>query len=195
MAQELGKRYDIDLPSEASLDTYSYDRKIEEPRSKLRGMRSLLRFKFLKQHGMWKGDLVVKHRQTIFLLTFFIVVAFFSHGLAFVEWDVQRTLKLENPPIDVTVSINGRWIFILTDQGNILIYSADGTLKDKIAVGNHVDAIKSGAREDMLFLTSRKNKTVQGITLDFIHDIDISGSPFKGPTHAPVAIAVFSDFQ
>ena len=144
---------------------------------------------------MWKGGLGVKHKHTIFLLTSFIVVAFFSHSLGSVEWDVQKTLKLENSPLDVAVSINGRWIFILTDQGNVLIYSADGTLKDKIAVGNHVDAIKAGSREEILFLTSRKNKTVQGITLDFVHDIDISGSPFKGPTHAPVVIAVFSDFQ
>ncbi len=137
----------------------------------------------------------MKHRHTISLLMALIVIVFFSHSLASVEWDVQRTLKLENSPVDVAVSVNGKWIFVLTDQGNILIYSADGTLKDKIAVGNHVDGIKAGPREDILFLTSRKNKTVQDITLDFIYDIDISDSPFKGPSHAPVVIVVFCDFQ
>lgn len=146
---------------------------------------------------MYKGGLSVKRKHTIFLLmlTSFIVVAFFSHSLASVEWNVQRTLKLENSPIDVAVSVNGRWIFVLTNQGNILIYSADGKLKDKIAVGNHVDGIKAGPKEDILFLTSRKNKTVQDIALDFVHNIDVSNSPFKGSTHAPVVIAVFSDFQ
>jgi len=137
----------------------------------------------------------VSPRYIISLLSSLVVAVFFSHSLAFVEWDVQRTLNLEKPPLDVAVSGNGRWIFILTDQGSILIYSADGTLKDKITVGKDVDSIKAGPREDTLFLTSRKNKTVQHITLDFVYDINISGSPFKGPTDAPVAITVFNDYQ
>ena len=68
-------------------------------------------------------------------------------------------------------------------------------LKDKISVGSHVDGLKVGPEEDILLLTSRKNKTVQILLLDFIQDIDISNSPFKGPADAPVEIAVFSDFQ
>jgi len=104
-------------------------------------------------------------------------------------------LKSEESPLDAAVSLNGKWIFVLTDQGSILIYSSDGTLKEKISVGDHVDGIKVGPRENILLLTSRKNKTVQVISLDFIQNIDVSGSPFKGPADAPVVIAVFNDFQ
>jgi hypothetical protein len=33
------------------------------------------------------------------------------------------------------------------------------------------------------------------LVLDFIQNIDVSDSPFKGPADAAVTIAVFSDFQ
>ena len=51
------------------------------------------------------------------------------------------------------------------------------------------------SREDVLILTSGKAKTVQIITLDFIQEINISGSPFKGKAEAPVAVATFNDFE
>jgi len=58
-----------------------------------------------------------------------------------------------------------------------------------------VDAIQAGPGEDILLLTSRKNRTVQVITVNFIRDINVSGSPFKGQADAPVVIAVFNDYQ
>ncbi len=119
----------------------------------------------------------------------------FTHSLAEVEWSVQKTVKIDDTPVDVSVSAKGRWTFVLTSQGDILIYSAEGKLKDKITVGSHIDSIKAGPREDTLFLISRKNKTLQVVALDFIQDVDVSGSPFKGPADAPVVIAVFSEFQ
>jgi hypothetical protein len=95
----------------------------------------------------------------------------------------------------VETSVNGKWVFILTEQGEILIYASNGVLRDTIVVGDSIDGIKAGPREDILFLSSRRDRTVQVITLDFIHDINITGSPFKGPADAPIAIAVYSDFQ
>jgi hypothetical protein len=86
-------------------------------------------------------------------------------------------------------------VFVLTHQGEILIYSADGILNDKFTPGIHVDAIEAGPREDILLLTSRKNRTVKVITVNFICDINVSGSPFKGRADAPVVIAVFNDYQ
>jgi hypothetical protein len=108
---------------------------------------------------------------------------------------VKKTLKIEKTPVDVAVSLNGRWVFVLTAQGSILIYSRDGRLEDEITVGNHVDGIKVGPEQDILLLTSRKNKTVQILLLEFIQNFDISNAPFKGRADAPVEIAVFSDFQ
>ena len=137
----------------------------------------------------------MKNKGFICLLALLIILGLCSQGIATVEWNIPKTFNLETPPLDVAISRNGTWIFVLTDQGEILIYSSKGSLHDKISIGNHVDQIKAGPIDELLILKSRENKTVQILTLDFIKTIDTSGSPFKGPEDAPVVIAVFSEFQ
>ena len=137
----------------------------------------------------------MKHRYTWFLVAFFIVFGCFTDAFPVVEWNVQKSFKLEKPPLDVAVASSGKWIFVLAEGGNLLIYSADGTLKERIVVESHVDGVAAGAKEDILFLSSRKASTVQKIELDFVYDINTVGAPFKGPKDAPVVIAVFNDFQ
>ena len=137
----------------------------------------------------------MKHRYTSFLVAVFVVFGCFTDAFSVVEWNVQKSFKLEKPPLDVAVASSGKWIFVLAEGGNLLIYSADGTLKERIVVESHVDGIAAGEKEDILFLSSRKGLTVQKIELDFVYDINTAGAPFKGPKDAPVVIAVFNDFQ
>ena len=130
----------------------------------------------------------------------FLVVITMSLGLtmpalAKTDWQVRQKLQLDQTPIDMLVSSNNKWIYILTDDGQILIYAAGGRLKDSIQVGTHVDQIKAGPRDDILFLLSRESKSVQVISIDFTENIATRGSPTKGPLDAPVTVAVFSDFQ
>jgi hypothetical protein len=115
--------------------------------------------------------------------------------LAKTDWQVRQKFQLDQAPIDMLVSSGNKWIYILTSDGQIVIYSARGQLKDTINVGPDIDQIKAGPREDMLFLLSRESKTVQVISVDFTEDITTRGSPAKGPADAPVTVAVFSDFQ
>jgi hypothetical protein len=118
-----------------------------------------------------------------------------SYAAGSVEWNVLKTMQLETAPIDVALSLDGKWVFVLTEQGQILIYSSGGPLKDKIDVGNHFDHIKVGPRGEYLLLNSNQNKSVQLIKLDFIQNINVSGSPFKGREDAIVVVAVFDDFE
>ena len=133
----------------------------------------------------------------ILLLTVAIVLAAFTGSYASdnVEWSIYKTLQLDATPIDVSVSSDGRWIFVLTDQGDVLVYSSDKKMEGKIHVGQHVDQIKSGPRGDTLIITSSRNKTVHAVTLDFFQKINVSGAPFRGPEDAAVVIAVFDDFE
>jgi DNA-binding beta-propeller fold protein YncE len=139
----------------------------------------------------------IKKTKTIIVFSVLIVLGSMtmSHAAAAVEWDVEQTLQLKSEPIDVAVSPDGSRIFVLNDLGQILIYSSEGSFLDKIAVGKQFDHVTVSPRGDQLILNSRKKKSVQVITLDFIQDINVSGSPFKGSESAPVVIAIFDDFE
>jgi hypothetical protein len=139
----------------------------------------------------------LKNRKWIMMLVLLIAPGTFAGALASdnLEWDVFQTLNLEASPIDVAVTYDGRKLFILTDQGEILVYTSSKEPEARINVGKHVDQIKLGPRGDTLVLSSGKNKTVQMITIDFIQTINTAGSPFKGQEDAPIVIAVFDDFQ
>ena len=133
----------------------------------------------------------------IALGTMVIVLAAAANGFAAgsVEWSILQTLQLEASPLDVAVAPDGRRIFVLTEQGEVLIYSSTTQLEGKIDVGTHVNSLQLGPRGDNLILGSRANKTVEIISLDFIQEINTSGAPFKGTEDAPVVIAIFSDFE
>lgn len=59
-----------------------------------------------------------------------------------VEWSLQKTFQLQDIPKDVAISKNGKRIFVLTDKGEIIIYSSFGKMEGKIKVGRHVDKIQ-----------------------------------------------------
>jgi hypothetical protein len=139
----------------------------------------------------------LEHVNLILLLTVAVVLGAFTNSYASdnVEWNIFKTLQLDATPVDVSVSSDGRWIFVLTDQGEVLIYSSSKKMEGKIHVGQHVDQIKSGPRGDTLIITSSQNKTVQVVSLDFFQNVNVSGAPFKGAEDAAVVIAVFDDFE
>jgi hypothetical protein len=112
-----------------------------------------------------------------------------------VEWKVTQTLDLKTAPVDVAVSPDWQKLFVLTEGGDIQIYSGNGILIDTITVGTHVDKISAGPQGSVLILKSSQDKKVQIVSLDFIQSINVSGSPYKGVDDAPVVVAVFSDFE
>ena len=81
----------------------------------------------------------MKMRLAIFLVTLFLLIAWVATSPATVEWDVAGTLSLKEKPRDAAMSLNGKWIFVLTEKGEILIYSSDGKLEDTISVGKGVE--------------------------------------------------------
>ena len=137
----------------------------------------------------------MKRQFFLFLLPLLFLSTGGVNSFATVEWDVRQILKTDKKPRDAVMSTSGKWIYVLTDEGQVLIYTPNGKLRDRISVGDSVDGIKTGPRDDILLLTSRKDSTVKIITLDFIFDINVEGSPFKGLVGAPVVIATFNDFE
>ena len=138
----------------------------------------------------------MKVRYAAFLfLSLLIALAASASSYAEVEATIARTLNLEETPVDTAMSAGGKYIFVLTQKGKVLVYNPDGKLSDTIPVDKSVDSIKAGPREEILILVSSKKKTVQMAVLDFVQEINVTGSPFKGTADAPVTIALFTDFQ
>ena len=133
--------------------------------------------------------------KVIILVALVFMFAGLSESFATVEMEVLKTFKTEDEILDVAMAGNGKWIYMLTDKGEVLIYTTRGDLRDRIFVGKSIEGIKMGSREDILLLTSREDSTVQIVLIDIIYNIDIEGSPYKGPVDAPVTIVVFNDFE
>ena len=114
-----------------------------------------------------------------------------------IEWHEQRTISLKEKPVDIVMSARGTYMYVLTDNGIINVYDSAGKLQGQIEAGKHIDKITSGPIDNIIILTSTKNREVQTVTFNVIKEININtaGSPFKGKADAPVVIAVFTDYQ
>ncbi len=118
-----------------------------------------------------------------------------SGGMADVDGQIVSKLTLAETPLDMRLSKDGNWLYLLTASGNLLIYSSQGNYNGKINVGRGFDQIEAGPTQAQVYMLSRKSKSIQVVEVSYTFDIDISASPFKGPADAPVVIAEFTDFQ
>lgn len=129
------------------------------------------------------------------LILFISVTVAVSAGLADVDSRILTRLTLKESPLDMSTSRDGRWLYLLTAPGDLLIYAADGRYNGKVEVGRGFDQVEAGAREDQVYLLNRKEKRIQVVEVTYTFDIDTSQSPFKGPADAPVVIVEYTDFQ
>ncbi|WP_136807604.1 YncE family protein [Desulfosediminicola flagellatus] len=112
-----------------------------------------------------------------------------------VEWQVRSSWQLDSKPIDIVHSLDGNRVFILDAQQRVLIYDNKGELQGRMPVGEGVTAIDIAPQGEALYLIDEKANSFTSLQLSFVHDIDVTGSPFKGKADAPVTIAVFTDFE
>ena len=111
---------------------------------------------------------------------------------------VSRTLATvttEQAPLDVATSADGRWTFLLLRGGEVQILDPGGQLQGSFQAGEKASSIASSQRGDLLYVTDWDSKELRIVAVEFVHEIDVSGSPLKGPAEAAVTIAVYSDFQ
>ena len=59
----------------------------------------------------------MQRKIAVCLLSIWIVSIFVTTSLALVEWNIQKTIKIDKPPVDVAVSADGKKIFVLTETG------------------------------------------------------------------------------
>ena len=112
-----------------------------------------------------------------------------------ISWHVDKSWNLPAKPLDIVYSLDGKQVFVLTDQQTVLVYDTMGELTGSIPVDKGVSAIDIAPRGERLFLINQETRVFSDLTIDFIADINTAGSPFLGLASAPVTIAVFTDFQ
>lgn len=111
------------------------------------------------------------------------------------DWKVQNQWQIPESPIDIVHSLDGRYVFVLTSQQKVLIFTAQGTLEGSVPVDKGVNAIDIAPRAELLYLIDGEKKTFTTLSIDFVKDINTVGSPIRGLAEAPVTIAVFTDFE
>jgi hypothetical protein len=131
----------------------------------------------------------------ILVMAFLLVIILPGASYSEVDWEISSAIKLDEAPVDVAQAQGSFLTYILTDQANVLIYSADNELKGTIPVDPSVTDIAISSNGEKLFLINSNRKTLKTVDVSFIVDFNIDGSPFMGPSDAKVVVAVFSDFQ
>jgi len=112
----------------------------------------------------------VKFGVNALILILLICLGILSPVHAEVEYNVLKTYKLEDQPVDMVFSATRNEIYVLNQKGELLIYAANGHLTEKINVDKVYDRLQLVEGSDILFF-------------------------FNGIENAPVVIAVFSEFQ
>ncbi len=116
---------------------------------------------------------------------------------AFAAFDLRGSQKIELgvKSLDTAVSTDGRWTFVLTEDGNVHVLTFRGEEVQVIETGNTFNKIEFSAAGTRLILSGGDTNDILVLALDMIHSIDMTGSPSKGPDEASVVIAYFSDYQ
>ena len=133
--------------------------------------------------------------RNIGILLVALMFCFSGLVMAEVEMGQAKTFKLDAKPIDMTTSADGKYTFVLAEGGKVFIIDSSGTVKDSLTVSESVVSIGTSPGGDFLLLADSKSNTLEVVKISFVIDVDITGLPFKGPSNAPVVIAVFSDYQ
>lgn len=138
-----------------------------------------------------------KLKQTYRVCVFIFSLSFFISQTVYGNADLTtiRQKNLDVQPIDVAASEDGSMIFILSLK-ELVIYSAkNDQILSRSALDDTYDNISYSGKDKTLILTSRSSKSLKIIRVEQIHDISLSGLPFKGPSDAAVTLAIFDDYQ
>lgn len=112
-----------------------------------------------------------------------------------IEWKNLGNWQVEGRPIDMVPSLDGKYFYILTESGEVFVYDKRGNLQGRIPVDEGVTSIGVAPQGQLLYLMDENKHLVSIMSVNFVVNIDISGSPFRGPAAAPVTIAVYADFE
>ena len=131
----------------------------------------------------------------LFVVVLMIGILLWQPCSAEIDLEILRSIAVDGTPVDVVVSEDGHWIYVLTDDARLLVYSREGTLQGAVAVPSGSQRMAGSPEEDVLFVTSKDERTVRAIRVNLQHEFTSAQSPTKGPSDAPVTLTLFTDFE
>lgn len=111
------------------------------------------------------------------------------------EWRTVTSMELPAKALNFKRSLDGKYLFVLTEDQRVLVYDQRNNLQGSIPVDPGVTDLDIAPQGQLLYLIDTEKQVTTTMAIDFIVDIDITNSAFKGEIDAPVTIVVFSDFQ
>lgn len=112
-----------------------------------------------------------------------------------VEWKITSQWNVEAKAVDFAHSLDGKFVYILTDNSEVKIFDNKGELQGTIPVDSGVSSIDIAPLGEFLYLIDNDKKQFKSVSVALRHEIDTLGSPFKGSAEAPVTLVLFTDFQ
>jgi thiol-disulfide isomerase/thioredoxin len=131
----------------------------------------------------------------LFVLVLLLGTLLWQPCRAEVDLEILRNFAVDAAPLDVAVSADGRWIYVLTGDARLHIYSPAGELKGTVAVPPGSQRVATGPGDDVLFVANSENRTVQTVRVNLQHEFTSAQSPTRGPADAPVTLTLFTDFE
>jgi len=129
------------------------------------------------------------------IVLIFLSVNYSPGAFAGIEWDIQKTLTLDDTPLDVAYSLYGAKAYVLCKK-NLLIYDLEsGKLTDKIPLETEFSKIAVTPNQDLVYLTDVEGKKISVLSISNVYTIEIGQSPIIGAKDAKVHIVAFLDFQ
>lgn len=112
-----------------------------------------------------------------------------------VEWNVLSQWSTGAKTIDMVHSLDGKFVYLLTDKSKVNVFDGKGNLQGSIPVSATVSAIDISPQGERLYLVDNTLNQFQAVSVAFVHIIDVKDSPFEGPADAPVTLTLFTDFE
>ena len=111
-----------------------------------------------------------------------------------VEVRMLRSIQLDHTPKQIATTADGQRIYVLTETGEIQLFSSNGDPLGRFDAGPDVTGI-SPQGSNRLILEMKAQKEMMLVMLEPVVQIPTEGSPSMGPEDAPVTIVIFDDFE
>jgi protein-disulfide isomerase len=117
-----------------------------------------------------------------------------------VQWALGREVELMEKAIDVALSGDGKYAYILTKKNVTIQNLQNGRIIGMFPLDAKFTSISLAPRANSILLKSSSGKKILSLQANIkipepVFDIPVDGSPIIGPAEARVTLVTFTDFQ